>query len=416
LLLNKNHVTLSDRGIPPLLRSFMKLSTFITSNLPQIISEWNLFARTLELQGSLSNEAIRDHAEQILRAIALDIDSQQSSQEQREKSQGMSPDKLALSGASVHGTARQNEGFTLLQLTAEYRALRATVQRLWFALGNELSAAHSADLIRFNEAIDQALAESVVTYTNQATRAKDTFLAILGHDLRGPLATIALSGSLLSQPGMTKESALLIGPRVKRSASVMSSMVNDLLEYARAELGGVMPMTFAKADMLTICQAAIADASALHPHCPFNLEAAEPIVGCFDEIRLQQVLTNLLNNAAQYRGDDMPVTIRMSSNAEHVTVSIQNSGALIPKEAMDAIFDPMVQLAISANQTDRASTSLGLGLYIAKKISMAHNGLINVASNDLTGTTFTVVLPLYQKTNDMSSYEVTGLAPLVHCE
>lgn len=280
-----------------------------------------------------------------------------------------------------------------MQLTAEYRALRATVQRLWFALGNELTPAHSADLIRFNEAIDQALAESVVTYAAQAARAKDTFLAILGHDLRNPLATIALSGSLLGQPGITKEAAALLAPRIKRSASIMNSMINDLLEYARAELGGEMPMAFAESDMSEICRSAVADASAVHPRCSFIFDDRKSVTGCFDRIRLQQVFTNLLNNAAQYRGDELPVTMTLSSDADSATIAIQNSGALIPKEAIDAIFDPMVQLAITTEQTERATTSLGLGLYIAKKITSAHEGTIGVESRDPTGTIFTVVIP-----------------------
>ncbi|HWU98629.1 MAG TPA: HAMP domain-containing sensor histidine kinase [Oxalicibacterium sp.] len=372
----------------------MKLSTFITSNMQEILTEWDHFASILEPERILSKKEIRDHAEQILRAIAVDIDTRQSPGEQLDKSRGMSSDKTATTGASIHGTARQGDGFTLLQLTAEYRALRATVQRLWFALGNELSPEHSADLIRFNEAIDQALAESVVTYSAQATLARDTFLAILGHDLRGPLATIALSGSLLSQPGIKMEAVATAASRIKRSASVMNSMVNDLLEYARAELGGEMPMTFATADILDICQAAIADASALHPNCPFLLDAPESTIGEFDRVRLQQVLTNLLNNAAQYRGDEKPVTMTMSSTAQSVMVAIRNSGALIPKDAIDAIFDPMVQLAITNEQPARAPTSLGLGLYIAKTITAAHGGTISVVSEKLTGTVFTVVIPL----------------------
>jgi len=371
----------------------MKLSTFIISNMAGILTEWDRFARSLEPNGSLSNKEIRDHAEQILRAIALDIDTEQSDKQQFEKSQGLAAMPSISSGASIHGTARQSDGFSLLQLTAEFRALRATVQRLWFAQGNQVTAEHSVDLIRFNEAIDQALAESVVTYAAQATRAKDTFLAILGHDLRSPLATIAMSGSLLSQPGITLDAVALVAPRIKRSASVMNSMVNDLLEYARAELGGEMPMSFSDCEMEEICQAAVADASAVHPDCAIVFETSASASGCFDHVRLQQVFTNLLNNAAQYRGDKRPVTMKLSANEREATISIQNSGALIPKESIDAIFDPMVQLAIAPDQTERASTSLGLGLYIAKKITAAHTGSISVESSDPIGTVFTVVIP-----------------------
>lgn len=89
----------------------------------------------------------------------------------------------------------------------------------------------------------------------------------------------------------------------------------------------------------------------------------------------------------------MPVTMGVHANAKEVTISIQNSGAVIPPEAMDAIFNPMVQLAILENQSERSSTSLGLGLYIAKKITVAHGGSISVKSDDTSGTTFTVVIP-----------------------
>ena len=146
--------------------------------------------------------------------------------------------------------------------------------------------------------------------------------------------------------------------------------------------------------MAEICRSAVADAAAVHPRCSFVFnDAAKPVAGCFDQIRLQQVFTNLLNNAAQYRGDDRPVTMALSSDADSATIAIQNSGALIPKEALDAIFDPMAQLAITGDQTERATTSLGLGLYIAKKITTAHDGTIGVESSDLAGTIFTVVIP-----------------------
>lgn len=84
----------------------MKLSTFIITNMQQVLAEWDRFARTLELEGVLSKKEVRDHAEQILRAIALDIDTHQSAEQQQRKSQGLSPENAVASGASIHGTAR----------------------------------------------------------------------------------------------------------------------------------------------------------------------------------------------------------------------------------------------------------------------------------------------------------------------
>ena len=119
---------------------------------------------------------LRDHAEAILRSIALDIDSRQSNSEQYEKSRGNSPGEgVASSAASIHGTQRHQNNFTLLQLSAEFRALRATVLRLWLPRVNALSADTIREMIRFNEGIDQALAESIVTYSARADHTRELF-------------------------------------------------------------------------------------------------------------------------------------------------------------------------------------------------------------------------------------------------
>ena len=371
----------------------MRLSRFIVEHLEDILVEWEAFARTLQPPGShMSPMALRDHARQILQAAALDIDIKESPKEQIDKSQGLAPTDPA-SAASAHGTLRQTSGFSLLQLTAEFRALRATVLRLWLPQVSEVSAATTHDMVRFNETIDQALAESVVTYTDQALRARDTFLAMLGHDLRSPLATMAMAGTYLTRPQVGNEGTLQMGQRVKRSAAAMSTMINDLLEYARTQLGGEMPITPHIADMRAICQAALDDAKAAHPDCPFELTGEGDLIGEFDAPRLQQVFSNLLNNAAQYRSSEHPVLIEASGAADAVTVRICNRGPVIPNESLRAIFDPLVQLIVDEQQKGRASTSMGLGLFIARQITLAHGGTITADSSEESGTVFTVRLP-----------------------
>jgi hypothetical protein len=99
--------------------------------MEEILVEWESFARTqLPAATGMSALALRDHAEQILKTLATDIETEQSPREQYEKSKGMGPEKAG-SAASMHGTLRQVSGFTLPQLIAEFRALRATVLRLW---------------------------------------------------------------------------------------------------------------------------------------------------------------------------------------------------------------------------------------------------------------------------------------------
>lgn len=373
----------------------MKLSRFISHHLEDILIEWEAFARTLQpSSGNMSAEELRDHGKQILEHISREIDSEQSPKQQEKKSRGLAPDADNTdTPAGIHGTVRQESGFTMLQLIAEYRAMRACVLKLWMPEIKEITEASSQDMLRFNEAIDQALAESAVTFSEHAARTRDTFLAILGHDLRSPLATMTMAGAYLTRPEVSAEGSTQVGTRVKQSAATMTAMVNDLLEYARKQLGGKMPITCQLADMKQICQAAVDDASAAHPDCKFEMLTSGELLDDFDSARLQQVFSNLLSNAAQYRGKDRLVTISAQGNHDAVTVKVINRGPVIKPEALKAIFAPLVQLPNDGNQDGRPSTSLGLGLYISREITEAHGGTINVESGEASGTIFTVRLP-----------------------
>jgi signal transduction histidine kinase len=187
----------------------MNLSAFIRSEMTEILAEWTAFAKkTAPADGEMSNLALTDHAEAILCAIAIDIETHQSKLQQFEKSQGNEVESSEKeSAAAIHGRLRQASNFSLFQLSSEFRALRATVLRLWLPRVHQMSETTIHEMVRFNEAIDQALAESIVTFSARAERTRDLFLAVLGHDLRAPLATISLVGDLLTRPVVLPASA-----------------------------------------------------------------------------------------------------------------------------------------------------------------------------------------------------------------
>jgi len=170
-------------------------------------------------------------------------------------------------------------------------------------------------------------------------------------------------------------------------------MVNDLLEYARTQLGGAIPIRPALADIVEICQLALEGASAAHPDCVFQLEVAGESIGDYDKARLAQVFSNLLNNAAQYKSDKHPVTISAFGDKEATIVQVKNYGPEIPRALLAAIFDPLVQLSVADDQKGPATTSLGLGLFIAREITTSHGGTIDVKSSEEGGTIFSVRLP-----------------------
>lgn len=342
----------------------------------------------------MSSRALRDHAKQILQTVAADIQTRQSPEEQFEKSVGLAPvPEGGQSAASVHGSLRHESQFSMIQLAAEFRALRATVLRLWLPHAAPMSPSQAHDMVRFNEAIDQALAESILTFTSRTQKTRDLFLAVLGHDLRAPLATMAAAGGMLSHPNLTIDRVAEIGARVKRGTQLMNSMVEDLIEYTRTELGSGMPITLSHLNLRDICARVIEDAAAAYPTCCFDFAADGDLRGSFDGVRLHQLFTNLLINAAQYGGKDSPVAVAARGESDAVVVEVTNQGPAISEASLRSIFEPLVQLEPDEETRGPPRTSLGLGLFIAREIAHAHGGEIGVVSEEGSGTTFAVRLP-----------------------
>ncbi len=378
----------------------MRLAQFITANLEEILREWEAFAQSLLESGQqMTSLALRDHASQILRAIALDIEEAQSDLEQAYKSKGyVRIAEATRTAAMTHGAMRYLAGFDLRQLAAEFRALRASVLRLWLksaALGEDQAL---YQVTRFNEAIDQALAESISNYSNEVARSRDTFLAILGHDLRSPLSAIANSGLYLGSPGLLPPGpALEAAWRIQRSAGKMSAMIRDLLEYTRTRLGRAIPISPEPASMGQICAIAFDEIRAAYPERTFNLDTSGELEGEFDSQRVQQVLSNLLNNAVQHSARNQPITLSARGERELITVQVRNYGATIPPDQLQVIFNPLVQIPPShVTEDDDPSTHLGLGLYIAQQIVARHGGTMIAESTQENGTVFSARLPRRQ--------------------
>lgn len=368
------------------------MNSFILENLDEIVAEWESFARTISPAAATMNSlALRDHAREMLQAFAKDIQTSQSDSQQSLKSKGLGPvfhgEQTA---AAAHGALRHAVGFDLVQLVAEFRALRATVLRLWVAKERHGDPASAYEMARFNEAVDQALAESVATYSTELAKSRDTFLAILGHDLGNPLA--ALSGALqvLAHPGTdaARAEALSTGTR---SITAMGGMIRDLLEYTRTQLGRGIPVTPEDGNLERVCKGAINEVSLAYPQVAFRFESGGWLDGRFDRARIHQVTANLLNNAVMRGKRGPPIYLIVRGDDQALTLQVRNEGPTIAPALLQVIFDPLVQIPAEGSDP-RRSTNLGLGLFIAREIVLAHGGSIEAQS---TGgiTSVTVELP-----------------------
>ncbi|AXJ03015.1 two-component sensor histidine kinase [Pseudomonas fluorescens] len=372
----------------------MRLSEFIRQHADHIVEEWEQFARTITpAADTMDRAALRDHARAILLAAARDMDTAQTAREQIAKAKGEGPEKtpsLDEAGAS-HGELRHTVGFDLVQMTSEFRHLRACVIRLWVNSLESPDMAHFQDMIRFNEAIDEALAESTAAYAEQVNRSRDIFLAILGHDLRAPLQAVSMSTELLMRKTVLEGEALTCVLNIKQGARHMAAMVSDLLELVRSRLGRSLPIEPAPMDLADAARAAIAEACAGNPECDPTLKTEGDTRGVWDAGRIDQLLQNLIGNALQHGSNPREVLVTLRGDSGSVHLSVQNYGNPIPEEAIGTIFDPLVRSA--DEELGQPSTSLGLGLFIVKEVVTAHGGTIEVSSSETEGTLFSVTLP-----------------------
>jgi signal transduction histidine kinase len=375
----------------------MRFSAFIESELDEIVAEWGAFARTmLPSATTMSELALRNHGRDILLAIAKDMETNQSEDQRSAKSKGAGSVLGAPeTAAATHGALRQLAGFDLLQLVGEFRAMRASVLALWRRRqGDERGARAIEEIARFNEGIDQALAESVERYSAGVEASRDMFLAVLGHDLRGPLSGIDMSNRMLSMPGLSEEARLKVGLRIGRASQAMNHLITDLLEFTRTRLGTGIPIERSACDMRKVCEEALEAVRASYPEREFVQHLTGRLDAQADVPRLQQALSNLLSNAVQHGDRHSPIFFSAAGNDHAVVLKITNAGKPIAAHALQSIFEPLVQAPNATEEPhERSKTSLGLGLFIVREIVRGHGGEVTVQTSIESGTVFTITLP-----------------------
>ena len=370
----------------------MRLSQFILQASDQIISEWEVFARgCLPAADVMNLEQRRDHIAAMLKVIAADLETPQTEREQSEKAIGKDDAHVdSDTAANSHGMDRAASGFTPVQMASEFRALRASVLRLWSEAQSEFNRADLEEITRFNEAIDQLLAESIARYAQDVDHLKDLFLGVIGHDLRNPLGAIMMSATVM----MTKEGPdwqhSTTAARILSCGARMNLLIGDLLDFTRSRLGGGIPIAPAEIDLEATCRQTVDEITAFHPSCTVTFAASGSLRGAWDGARIAQALSNLLGNAVQHGSPGGPIEVSLRGEADQVTLSVRNKGQAIPKRHLQRIFDPFRQASLDDSKANRSS--VGLGLYIVQTIVTAHGGTIDVDSTD-KGTTFTMRLP-----------------------
>lgn len=373
----------------------MHLAEFIISNRKPILAEWEEFARTCEPSSlQMGIAALRDHADGILTMIAADLETAQNAVQQSRKSKGNAANEtVEETAAEEHGAGRADSGFTVAQMVAEYRALRASVIRLWTESQGELAPRDIEQLTRFNEAIDQSLAESVVRYSEQLDRAQEISVAIMGHDLRAGLAAIRVSASALLDTRHLEQTAVALASHIAETADRTTHAVGILLDVARSRLGEGIPIQRTEGSIGMLVREVADRIAAAHPERRFSVEGGTDERGEWDAARISQALANLIENAVEHGTAGTPVTVHVNGNENDVYVSVHNRGTAIPREQLGTLFDLRSAAPAEGAPPREAREELGLDLYIAERIVRAHGGSIIAKSSEVHGNTFSVCLP-----------------------
>jgi signal transduction histidine kinase len=226
-------------------------------------------------------------------------------------------------------------------------------------------------------------AETALLDERATAELREQFIAVLGHDLRNPLAAVSASAELLVRKSREPES-ISIGRRLQATARRMSHLIDDVLDFARGRLGAGIGVTLRPEDDLrtALCDVVseLRDANpgrAVHE----NIAIAQRVV-C-DRGRLQQLLSNLLGNALTHGARDEPVSVEAAVDEDCVVILVANGGPPIATDDLRKVFEPYWRPA-----TSKPGGGLGLGLYICARIVEAHGGVLDVTSSAEDGTRF----------------------------
>ncbi|TDH61350.1 GAF domain-containing sensor histidine kinase [Dankookia rubra] len=214
---------------------------------------------------------------------------------------------------------------------------------------------------------------------------REQFIAVLGHDLRNPIAAVGAGADLLARhPADARAPEILA--QMRRSCRRMATLVDDILDFARGRLGGGIPVRQRRVALDGLLRDVVAELRGTHPDRTVEAAIDLPDLVACDPRRIGQLVSNLLANALVHGAQDRPVSLTAHGRDGGLTLSVTNQGRPIPPAIMARLFQPF------SRDANGPRAGLGLGLYIAAEVARAHGGTLSVAS-DPAATVFTLELP-----------------------
>jgi signal transduction histidine kinase len=246
-----------------------------------------------------------------------------------------------------------------------------------------------ASLIAFHLEAQERVAttEAALLSHQQAEELREQFIAVLAHDLRNPLASIDAGMRMLSKEPLNQKSTTYVG-LLQNSVKRMAALIDDVLDFARARLGGGFKLKrSANAQLLPVLEQVVNELRVVWPDRVIETDfVINRGVNC-DPNRIAQFTSNLIGNALKHGDAKTSIRVSAATNEESFELSVANGGAPISPAVIEKLFQPFFRVAHQS-----ANEGLGLGLYIASEIARAHGGELDVISS-AAETRFTLRMP-----------------------
>lgn len=230
-------------------------------------------------------------------------------------------------------------------------------------------------------------AEKSLMQEKELALLREQFIAVLGHDLRNPLASVALGADVLARMDINEPEKKMVFA-IQKSAARMKELISNVMDFARVRLGNGIGLELTEIDIVPVIEQVVGELQTAFPAKTLHTSFTNLRNIVCDPARFSQLLSNLLANAISHGAADTPVEITVLIEANNFVLSVMNKGMPISEKAMAKLFHPFTR-----NDVKPAHQGLGLGLYIASEIAHAHNGSLKVTSAD-NQTVFTFIMPL----------------------
>lgn len=261
----------------------------------------------------------------------------------------------------------------------------------WQVIESAAVSMAKEELHRLNAALERRVLERTAALEH-AVRSRDDFLSVASHELKTPITSLQLyvQGMVRAQSKgtLTAEQLNARLNRVQEQCGRLERLINNLLDVSRADarVPALQRESFDMSELVADATERFAEELA-RAGCQVTVDAREPVVGCWDRMRLEQAVTNLLQNAARY-APSSPVHVRVQSEGPWVRIVVRDGGPGIAEKDHARIFERFAQAG-----SEQFAGGFGLGLWIVKQVVEAHEGSVTLASRPGAGAAFTLMLP-----------------------